>query len=223
MPGSPTVAVCRTCTLAERRADRVIHVLGVGSAALAVPLMLVCAARWHGASPVTAAALLYGATLIAMLGFSAAYHMSDRPDLRDWLRRGDHAAIYAKIAGAYTPVTILHGGEWAPPMLALLWGAAAAGMTLKLVWPGRWDRAAVLFYLLMGWSVVVIGAPVLDALTPSGFWLILGGGALYTVGVIFYLWEELPYQNAIWHALVLAATALVFAAILIEMAAAGRG
>lgn len=210
----------RAVSPAERRADGVVHMLGIGSAALAVPIMLIYAARWHGASPITAAALVYCATLVAMLGLSAAYNMSDSPDLRDWLRRGDHAAIYAKIAGAYTPVTILHGGDWSMPMLGLLWAGAAAGMALKIGWPRRWDGLSILFYVAMGWSVVVIGAPVLDGLTPTGFWLIAGGGMLYTIGVVFYLWEDLPFQNAIWHAMVLAATALIFAAILTELAAA---
>ena len=205
---------------AERRADHVIHVLGLVSAAVAVPLMLFYVLRWYGASTVTAAAAVYAASLLATLGFSAAYHMTERPDLADWLRRGDHAAIYAKIAGAYTPVVMLHGGPLTAPTLAFLWACAAAGMALKIGWPRRWDRAAVVIYLAMGWSAVVIGGPLLEGLTELGLRLIVAGGLLYTIGVVFFLWESLPFQNAIWHALVLTATALVFSAILGELAAA---
>ena len=218
--GQEAAAGCRVYSPAERRADHAIHILGLAWAAVAVPLMLFYVLRWHGASPITAAALVYSATLFATLGFSAAYHMAERPDLVEWLRRGDHAAIYAKIAGAYTPIVILHGGPWTASMLAFLWACAAAGMTLKIAWPRRWDRLAVLFYLAMGWSAVLAGGPVLEGLTATGFWLIVAGGVLYSVGVIFYLWESLPFQNAIWHALVLTATALVFSAILGELAAA---
>lgn len=210
----------REYTDAERRADHAIHLLGLGAATLAIPLMILYAARWHGISPVTLAALVYAASLIATLGFSAAYHMSERPDLSDWLRRGDHAAIYAAIAGTYTPVVILHGGPSTVPMLVLLWCCAAAGMTLKIGWPRRWDGLAVLFYVAMGWSAVIVGGPVLEGLTDHGFLLILTGGVLYTVGVIFYLWESLPFQNAIWHGFVLTATGLIFTAILNELAAA---
>ena len=220
MAQPPAEATTRVYTEAERRADHAIHLLGLGAAALAVPMMIVYAARWHGTSPVTLAALVYAASLFATLGFSAAYHMTERPDLSDWLRRGDHAAIYAAIAGAYTPVVILHGGPMTQPMLVLLWCCAAAGMTLKIAWPRRWDGLAVLFYVAMGWSAVIVGGPVLEGLTDSGFRLILAGGILYTVGVAFYLWESLPYQNAIWHAFVLTATALIFTAILGELAAA---
>lgn len=220
MPDETRVSHYPAYSPAERRADRIVHVLGLGAAALAVPLMLVYAARWHGASVVTAAALVYATTLIAMLGFSAAYHMIDRPRLRDWLRRGDHAAIYAKIAGAYTPLTILHGGSWTMPLLVALWGAAALGMAVKILFPRRGDGLAVPIYLVMGWSAVLIGAPLLDGLTPTALHLTLGGGVLYTIGVAFYLWESLPFQVAIWHALVLAATTLVFLAILVELSAA---
>ena len=220
MAQSPVEESTRVYTPAERRADHAIHLLGLGAAALAVPTMIVYAARWHGISPVTIAALIYAASLIATIGFSAAYHMTGRSDLSDWLRRGDHAAIYAAIAGAYTPVVILHGGPSTVPTLVLLWTCAAAGMTLKIAWPRRWDGLAVLFYVAMGWSAVIVGGPVLDGLTDAGFRLILTGGILYTVGVIFYLWESLPFQNAIWHAYVLTATAMIFTGILGELAAA---
>lgn len=220
MPKVPRPADYPPYSAAERRADRVIHCLGLGGAALAVPLMMVYAARWHGASLVTAAAVVYAMTLLAMLGFSAAYHMIDRPRLRDWLRRGDHAAIYAKIAGAYTPLTILHGGTWTLPLLTSLWGAAAVGMAVKILYPRRGDGIAVPVYVLMGWSAVLIGAPLFDGLSPTAFHLTVGGGLLYTVGVGFYLWESLPFQVAIWHGLVLAATMLVFLAILVELSVA---
>lgn len=220
MPDTSRPADYRPYSPAERRADRVVHMLGLSAAALAVPLLLVYAARWHGASAVTAAALVYSMTLVAMLGFSAAYHLIDRPGLRDWLRRGDHAAIYAKIAGAYTPLTILHGGGWTLPLLAALWGAAGIGMVVKIALPRRGDGLAIPVYLVMGWSAVLIGAPLLDGLTPTALHLTLAGGVLYTIGVGFYLWESLPFQVAIWHALVLAATTLVFLAILVELSAA---
>lgn len=223
MQRAPSEMECRPYTPAERLADKAVHLLGLGSAALGVPLLMVYATRWHGASPITVATLIYGATLFATIGFSAAYHMAERPDLRDWLRRGDHAAIYAKIAGAYTPVVMLHGGASTGPMLTFLWVAALAGIVLKLAWPRRWDGLAVLFYVAMGWSAVLVGGPVLSGLTPTGFLLIVTAGLLYTGGIVFFLWERLPFQNAIWHAFVLTATALVFTAILIELAAAGGG
>ena len=222
MTQSPGDSGYRSYTDAERRVDHAIHFLGLGGAALAVPMLIVYATRWHGLSPVTLAATIYAATLMATLGFSAAYHMIERPDLSDWLRRGDHAAIYAAIAGAYTPVVILHGGPVTMPMLVLLWCSAAAGMTLKIGWPRRWDGLAILFYVAMGWSAVIVGGPVLEGLTDSGFLLILTGGVLYTVGVVFYLWESLPFQNAIWHGFVLTASGFVFTAILAELAAAAQ-
>lgn len=210
----------RRCTEAERRLDHAIHWTGLAAATLAVPLLLISAARWHGLSAATIASIVYAATLIAMLGFSAAYHMNRRPLLRDLLRRGDHAAIFAKIAGTYTPFAVLYGGAQASRLLAILWAAALLGILVKLARPRRFEGLAVLFYLTLGWGAMVIGLPVIEALSPMGQRLALAGGALYTIGIIFHLWERLPYQNAIWHAFVLTATALCFVAVLVEMAAA---
>lgn len=220
MRGIPSQALDLPYTPAERRADALVHWTGLTAAALGVPALLAIALIRHGVSGITLAALVYSATLLAMLGFSAAYHMSDHPRRRDILRRGDHAAIFAKIAGAYTPLTILHGGPMTFKILALLWGGALLGMAFKIGWPRLAERAAVVLYLALGWSVVVLGTPVLAALSPAGFCLTVSGGVLYTLGVIIFLWDGLPYQNAFWHGTVLAATKLVFAAIVVELAVA---
>jgi hemolysin III len=85
---------------------------------------------------------------------------------------------------------------------------------LKLLLPGRLDRLSILFYLLLGWSGVVLYEPFISTLPPSILWSIVVGGLLYSIGIIFHVWERLRFQNAIWHGFVLAGAVCHYKAVL---------
>jgi hemolysin III len=202
---------------AERLADATLHVIGVIAALIAVPVMVTLAAFWYGDASTVGAALIYGVSLIAMLTCSACYHMAQNGRRKQILRRLDHAAIYVKIAGSYTPLAVLLAGDAAPSILAGIWGVALVGVAFKMVSARRWESFTLTLYLAMGWAVVVIGGPILNGVSNATFMLIAAGGGLYTVGVLFLYWERLRFHNAIWHAFVLIASFLIYAAILLEV------
>ena len=201
---------------AERRSDAMIHIAGVASAIIAVPTLITLAALWYGDTTIVAAAVIYGLSLLAMLSCSALYNMARLPAWNAAFRRIDQSAIYLKIAGTYTPFAVLSGAH-AGWFLTGVWGAALAGISLlHLLRDGpRWPSLAL--YLGIGWAGVFFGQHVFAGLTPTGFSLLLAGGLTYTAGVAFFLWESLPFHYAIWHAFVLAATWLVYAAIIAEL------
>lgn len=211
-------AVSRTYSRAEHAMDALLHVIGVTGALLAVPVMITLAAVWHGDVSTVAAASIYGASMIAMFAFSASYHLIQHPELKPLLRQFDHSAIYIKIAGTYTPFAVLLGGSLTVPILVGIWAAALAGIALRVLGSDRLQWLALLLYLAMGWAIVLFGQPILAELTTASLVLIILGGMLYTVGVVFHLWEQLPFQNAIWHALVLVASFVFYAAIMVEVA-----
>ncbi|MDX1711880.1 MAG: hemolysin III family protein [Rhodovibrionaceae bacterium] len=200
-------------------ADAVIHVLGAAFAVVScIALGFVAAAS--GEALVWLALSVYGAGLVAMLGFSALYNLVTDAQRKVVYRRLDHAAIFAMIAGTYTPFSLIAmGGPWGYGLLAFVWTVAAAGILLKLFHPQKLERFSVIAYLLLGWSVVVALEHLTAAVSWPGLILLGAGGALYTLGVVFHLWHRLPYQNAIWHAFVLAAAACHFAAVIHEIAA----
>jgi len=204
-------------TRAETLADGFFHVVGVATALLSVPVLVTLSAVWYGEAPIVGAAVVYGLSLIVALTASACYNLSSSLPARRILRRLDHAAIYLKIAGTYTPFTVLLAGSHAPAILTGIWCAALLGMAVKLAAPGRIERVSLVLYVAMGWAVVVIGDPILDAVSPTTFLLMLTGGGLYMLGIVFFLSERLPYHNAIWHGFVLAASSVFYAAILIEV------
>lgn len=208
----------RDQTPRELRADAAVHMAGLAFAAVAAPAAVVVAAQSGGALRIAGAAV-YAATLVAMLAFSAAYNMFAHTAWSEALRRLDHAAIYLKIAGSYTPFAVAPLAHGAGPGLLLgVWSAAALGCINKLLVPRRFERASVLLYLALGWAFVLVLDEARGAMTAAALALVAVGGGLYTVGVGFHLWRALPYQNAIWHALVLSGTACIFAAVVIEIA-----
>ncbi|MEM7496727.1 MAG: hemolysin III family protein [Pseudomonadota bacterium] len=201
-------------------ADGVVHGAGVVLALIAVPVMVTLAAVWHGSFPVVSAAVIYGLSLIAMFAFSASYNLVSHPRAKALLRRFDHGAIFVKIAGTYTPFAVLLGGAEAGTILIGIWTAALLGVVLVLTNPRGHAWISLALYLAMGWAVLLVGGPILAAMSNPGLILICTGGGLYTLGVAFHLWDRLPYQNAIWHAHVLAASLVFYAAVLVEVAGA---
>lgn len=203
----------------EQRADRCIHIVGLilGAAAFVV---LVRIAAQHGQVLPGIGLILYGCALLGMLTCSALYNLTPPSPRKDYLRRLDHAAIFVMIAGTYTPFLLIRmQNATGTALLLSVWGAAAAGAFLKLVYPRRFERLSIAAYLLLGWLFLVAADEIFAALPSPAVLLLLAGGLVYTLGVVVHLCGGLPYHNAIWHALVLLAAACHYAAIVGYVAA----
>lgn len=211
---------CELYSPSERVADGVIHVAGVFLSLVAVTVLITVTAVYQDGATIASIAI-YGFGVFCVFLASAAYHLIDLPDWRWLLRRFDHAAIFLKIAGTYTPFAAISlGGFRGVLLLVAVWGIAAVGAPLKLFAPGRFERIAVWLYLLQGWLVVVMLGPLAAAISTNALIYLICGGVIYTVGVFFFLWEKLPYHNAIWHACVLTASAFMYAAVMSGVALA---
>ncbi|RIK97844.1 MAG: DNA-binding protein [Proteobacteria bacterium] len=199
---------------AELIADGVIHGLGLGCGLVAATALITLAGVYASPSDLVTVSI-YSAGLLAMLGLSAAYNLWPVSPVKWRLRRLDHSAIYVLIAATYTPFVAQIGESGlAVALLAGVWCLAATGIVLKLACPGRFDRLSVGLYLVMGWSGVMIYDKVVAALPASTLWFIASGGVLYTLGVIFHVWQRLRFQNAIWHGFVLCGAACHYTAVL---------
>jgi hemolysin III len=201
---------------AEVLSDAVVHAVGLVLALVALPVLVTLAAVWVGDPTTIAAAAIYGISVITMFVCSAIYNHLELPDWKDVLRRLDQSAIYVKIAGSYTPFAVMTGTH-AGFFLAGVWGTAVLGASLIILSPTPLKWASILLYLALGWAGALIGGPMLAALSPAGFALIVAAGSIYTAGLFFFLWERLPFHNTIWHLFVLTATFVLYAAVLLEL------
>lgn len=200
-------------TRTERLVDGLVHAIGVVLSVVAVVVLLGMAIPPGDALSIFCATV-FGIGLVAMFGFSAAYHWIDNLEWKAAIRSYDHAAIYLLIAGTYTPFALISiGGAAGYSLLALVWLLAIAGALGRLLRPKRLDHNSAMMYLALGW----VGLPALGLLIvalPTSTLLLIGlGGLLYSVGVVFHLWDSLPFQNAVWHSFVLSAASCHFVAV----------
>lgn len=215
MDGERTGALCSDDDRSEFVADGVIHALGVSLGLIGAIFIIILIASQATKLVTIVSVLIYVVGLLAMLGFSAAYNMWPISQTKCILRRFDHSAIYLMIAGTYTPfiaqlkITLASGG-----LLVGVWTAAAVGIVLKLVLPGRFDRMAVVLYVVLTWSGAMFGGPLGASFQTSTLRLLAAGGVLYSMGLLVHLWPNLRFRNAIWHAFVLLGAGCHYAAVL---------
>jgi hemolysin III len=202
-------------TMRERVADGCIHVIGVTASLFALTVLLVVGVETQATLWIVSLAI-YGLALVAMFSCSAAYNLVVRPKLKEVMRRLDHAAIFLMIAGTYTPfILIKMNTPWGLGLLAVVWTMAAIGISIKLFAPRFLEGLLIALYLVQGWAVIAAWEPLMSAMPGRVLTLLVIGGVLYTVGVVFHLWERLPYQNAIWHGFVLSAASCHYAAVIV--------
>lgn len=196
----------------ERIADGLIHAAAVTFAIAGTAILVTVAAltRPHGQ---VAALSVYGGALILSFLASAAYHFTPWERLREPLRRVDHAAIYLKIAGTYTPLVVMIGSAFAYVVLALVWALAVLGAAGKLIFQNEAGRLSTALYLILGWVSVSLVFSLVPVLPVAATVLIAAGGLLYSAGTVVFSRDGMKFNTAIWHGFVLAASACFFAAI----------
>ncbi len=199
---------------AEIVADGIVHGIGLSLGVIAAATLVAISGVF--AKPVEIVSVaIYVAGLLAMLSLSAAYNLWPVSPRKWLLRRFDHSAIYVLIAATYTPFIVqIKNTGLALSFLAGVWAVAIVGIALKLLWPGRFDRVAIVLYLALGWSGFLVWEAVSGAVPPSAMTLLIIGGTLYSAGVIFHTWHRLRFQNAIWHGFVLMGAACHYTAVL---------
>ncbi len=197
----------------EELANRLTHGAGALLSVAGLVLMVVFSAL-HGTVWHVVSTAIFGATLVLLYSASTAYHSVRGARWRALLQKFDHAAIFLLIAGTYTPFVLGPlRGAWGWSLFGVIWGLAVTGVVLKFWLAGRFDVLSTAIYLIMGWLVIIAAKPLFDALPIGGIWLLVAGGLCYTFGTIFYLWEKLPFNHAVWHVWVLAGSACHWTAV----------
>ncbi|MFA7018948.1 MAG: hemolysin III family protein, partial [Sphaerochaetaceae bacterium] len=161
--------------------------------------------------------LIYAGTLLLLYTSSTLYHHVPKSDAKRIFRLLDHANIYLLIAGTYSPILLFIGNPGSIRVLYIVWSVALVGILFSLIFWGKLKILHVLFYLAMGWMMVLFWSDIVPYI-PSGllFW-ILAAGLTYTIGVIFYAKKDVPHNHMIWHLLCIVASALFCIGFLIHL------
>jgi hemolysin III len=199
--------------LGDILANAITHGIGAGLAIVGAVYLIAASTRgtaWHVVS-----CSIFAGTLVLVYICSTLYHSLVRTGARHVFHVLDHSSIYLLIAGTYTPFTLilLHGpvGWW---IFGIEWGLAIAGVVFKSFAVGRFQVASALVYLFQGWLIVFATGPLLRAISSQGMMWLGAGGLAYTLGMVFFAYDRLPYFHAAWHIFVLAGSIAHYFAIL---------
>ncbi|KUP06492.1 hemolysin D [Bacillus coahuilensis m2-6] len=199
----------------EEIANAITHGIGFLLSIPALVLLILFAVQrgtaWHVVS-----FTIFGTTMIILYFFSTMLHSFRPSKAKRFFAILDHSAIYLLIAGTYTPFLLVSiRGALGWTLFGIIWGLAIGGIVFKFIFVDRFNLISTLFYILMGWMIIIAIRPLYESITGTGFTLLLIGGILYSFGAIFYIWEKLPYNHAIWHLFVIAGSSFMYFCILL--------
>ncbi len=197
----------RKQSLGEEIANSISHGIGV-IAALAITPILILKAIPLGAASITGVSI-FGATMILLYLSSTLYHAFPHSKTKKVFRIFDHSAIFLLIAGTYTPFSLgVLPGKWGWTLFGIIWGLAIVGVVSKSVHNIGTGRLSIVLYLAMGWMGVLAAKPLMNNLPLMGLVWLLVGGAMYSIGVLFFAYDHrIRYSHFVWHLFVLAGTA----------------
>lgn len=197
----------------EEKLNTVTHGLGFALGLVAVPL-LIFRANQYAERYIYWGTVVFGVGWLMMYLASTLYHFVEEGKAKRVFRIWDHVSIYILTASTYTPLVMKYvAPTTALWFLSIMWLIVIVGSALKIFFTGRFDVLSLILYLCFGWMAVFIVKPIMTNMPLEIFWWVLGGGVVYTAGVVFYVWEKLPYHHGIWHCFVLGGTILHFTAI----------
>ena len=201
-------------TKSEEIVNILTHGIGIGLAIAALTLLVVFAGIKGDAWAIVSCAI-FGVTMITLYFGSTMCHATIGKKHECFFEVWDSVAIYALIAGTYTPFLLVNlRGLIGWTVFGILWGIVLFGSYMKIRNPKQQPRWMVGLYVAMGWTLLFILPAMIRSIPERGLWFILAGGLAYTIGVIFYLWRRMRFSHAVWHLFVIGGSVCFFFAVL---------
>lgn len=204
-------------SLKQEMVHSIIHAFGILFGIISIPILTAIAAKNASVIGIVGASV-YGFCFLMLFTFSTLYHSFQQPQVKRVLEVFDHISIYFLIAGTYTPFLLIYlNDSFGITLLCVLWGLTVAGIVFKIFFIGRFEVISLIIYVAMGWTLVVGGKRFFTDLPTDVLVLLIMGGGLYSVGVIFYVWQKYYWHHAVWHSFVLVAAICHYVAVLLAV------
>ena len=204
----------KPATKSEEVVNILTHGIGIGLAIAALTLLVVFAVLAGNVWAIVSCAI-FGVTMITLYFGSTMCHAMIGQKSECFFEVWDSVAIYALIAGTYTPFLLVNlRGPLVWTVFGILWAIVIFGSFMKIRNPKQQPRWMVALYVAMGWTLLFILPAMIRNIPVRGLWFILAGGLSYTIGVIFYLWRRMKFSHAVWHLFVIAGSVCFFFAVL---------
>ncbi len=201
-------------TPTEEMMNVLTHGIGIGLAIAGLALLVVYSAIFGDAWTIVSTAI-FGVTMITLYFGSTMCHMTIGKKTESFFEVWDSVAIYALIAGTYTPFCLVNmRGIIGWTLFGILWAIAIFGAYMKIRSPKQQPKWMVGLYLAMGWALIFVLPVMLKTVEPLGLWFILAGALSYSFGVLFYLWRKMKFSHSVWHLFVIGGSVSFFFAVL---------
>lgn len=180
--------------------------------------VLVAIGTVNGNTPGIIGAGIYGFCFLMLFTSSTIYHITVEPAVRQLFKKLDHISIFFLIAGTYTPLLLIFlNNTFGITLLVILWSLTLVGVFFKIRYTGRFELVSTIIYLLMGWIMLSGGRRFFVAMPIDVIIMICIGAGLFSIGVVFYLWDKYLYTHAVWHGFVLAGAICHYVAVLLSL------
>src|SRR5699024_11238923 len=183
----------------EEIAHAITHGIGALLSVVGLVLLIVYASLEQNPWLIVSVSI-FGTTMLLMYLASTIVHSLPEGKWKDIFQIFDHSSIYLFIAGTYTPFLLVTiRGEIAWVLFGIIWGIALIGILFKVFFVKKFLVLSTLFYILIGWMIILVWEPLTVVMDGTGLLLLAIGGVFYTVGAVFYMWRKIPYHHVIWH------------------------
>lgn len=187
----------------EERLNILSHGLGALLSIIALPFLIIKASNTNDSVAVLSV-VIYGASMIVLYLASTLFHSAVNKKFRYYFNIFDHTAIYILIAGTYAPVAlVVLKGTLGWVIFGLSWLFAISGVLFKVFFIGRFKIVSIVTYIAMGWMIVFAIKPLLESFSEEGLKFFALGGISYSIGALFFAFNKIPYNHAIFHVFVL--------------------
>lgn len=203
----------RKYTVGEEIFNSISHGVG-GLLSIAACVLLIVWAALYGDALAVVANSIFGASLIILYTMSTLYHAITNEKAKAFFRIMDHTSIFFLIAGTYTPITLCAIARTNPglgwTLFGIVWATAIIGIVFNSISIEKYKKISVVAYIVMGWIVIIALKPLIDNYDADAMWYLFGGGAFYTIGVVFYSLKNIKWMHCIWHLFTIAGSVLHF-------------
>ncbi len=199
-------------TRGEEIANMTTHIVGGGLGVIILFIAVIISAFNRDIWAV-AGSFVYGVSMIALYTVSSVYHGLKPGFAKKVMQVIDHCTIYLLIVGTYTPILISAMRPVYPKIAWLVfaaeWVLAGLGAVFTAIDHNKYKKLSMVFYILMGWFIVLCFKQTIEVLTVSGMLWILFGGVSYTIGAVLYgIGKKRPIYHTVFHVFVVIGTLL---------------
>jgi hemolysin III len=197
------VETWRHYTVGEEIANSITHGIGALLSIAGLVVLIMMASMYGNLFHLTCFSI-YGTSLILLYLASTLYHSLPGQTVKRIFKKLDHSAIFVLIAGSYTPLMLINiKGVLGWAITITVWVLAILGIIIKCLFIKKFEKLSLCIYIVMGWLCLLAFKEIFLNIPAQSLTFLVIGGLLYSAGIIFYVWDRLPYNHGIWHLFVL--------------------